>query len=200
MGPSTGALFTHLAPTAIAIGCYFVVADLVLISQCVYYNTRNARRARRRTRSTATEASEDQPILSRRRSSSLGLPGSHRRHSIRHSDSNMDALARIITGEDDTPDPNPWLHNTLSLLAVWVVGAAGYFVSYHIGAWDIAPEVPDPAAPGAQQTTELIGMVLGYFSAGCYLLARIPQIIKNHREKSCQGMHRRPASRGSANT
>jgi len=99
----------------------------------------------------------------------------------------MDALARIITGEDDTPDAHPWLHNTLSLLAVWIVGAAGYFVSYRIGAWDNAPNVPDPGTPEAQQTTELIGITLGYISAGCYLLARIPQILKNYREKSCQG-------------
>jgi solute carrier family 66 (lysosomal lysine-arginine transporter), member 1 len=162
----------------------------VLIAQCTYYNTRNARRARRRerTRSTATEDSEDEPLLSRRRSSSLGLPGSHRRHSIRQSDSNIDALTRIITGEDDTPDASPWLHNTLSLLAVWLVGAAGYFVSYRIGAWDVAPDLPDPAV---QETTELIGMVLGYFSAACYLFARVPQIIKNYREKSCQGMRGR---------
>jgi hypothetical protein len=30
--------------------------------------------------------------------------------------------------------------------------------------------------------------ILGYASAVCYLGARIPQIIKNQREKSCEGL------------
>ena len=185
---------TRLAPTAIALACYFCIADIVLISQSIYYNTKNARAARRRERerrrsiaTDTTEDSEDEPLLRRRRSSSIGLPGSHRRHSMRQSESNLDPLTRIITGEDDTPDSNPWLHNTLSLLAVWIVGTAGYFISYHIGAWDMTPDVPNPDSPEAQETVNAVGMALGYFSALCYLLARIPQIIKNYREKSCEG-------------
>jgi uncharacterized protein with PQ loop repeat len=200
----SGALIMNLAPTAIALAMYFCVADVVLISQCLYYNTLNARRAARHSRrrhssalTTETDGddafpADEEPLLNRRRSSSIGLPGSHRRHSmsLRHAESsNMDALTRIITGEDDTPDSNPWLHNTLSLLAVWVVGAAGWFVSYRMGAWDAAPDLGDPEAQGVDS---IIGMSLGYFSALCYLCARIPQIVKNWREKSCEGMSRPP--------
>ncbi|KAL2000214.1 hypothetical protein VTN02DRAFT_3398 [Thermoascus thermophilus] len=29
---------------------------------------------------------------------------------------------------------------------------------------------------------------MGYFSAACYLSARLPQIYKNYREKSCEGL------------
>ncbi|KAK3935224.1 PQ-loop-domain-containing protein [Diplogelasinospora grovesii] len=192
----SGALWTNLAPTAIALACYFCVADVVLITQCSYYNTMNARRRtrseRKRLASTAiqdTEATEDEPLLARRSSDSNGLPGSHRRHSMRHSESNLDPLTRIITGEDDTPDSNPWLHNGLSLVAVWIVGAAGWFVSYKMGAWDGedgVPDVGDGLAP--TEPVAVIGMALGYFSALCYLCARIPQIIKNYHEKSCEGL------------
>lgn len=192
---------THLAPTAVALAIYFCIADLVLISQCLYYNTLNAQRASRRRRlssgaivdAAATvdeEAAEDEPLLNRRRSSSIGLPGSHRRHSQRRQSSNLEPIRRIITGEDETPDSNPWLHNTLSLVAVYGVGAAGWFVSYKMGAWGSAPPAPDVPAEephGASEAVAVLGLTLGYLSAACYLFARIPQIIKNYREKSCEG-------------
>ncbi|KAM7188149.1 PQ-loop domain containing protein [Rhypophila sp. PSN 637] len=204
----SGALWTNLAPTAVALATYFCFADLVLIGQCSYYNTINARRQsrrenhhRRRHSSAATDdtdatavsddPSEEDPLLarrSRRRSESIGLPGSHRRHSMGRRESNLDPLTRIITGEDDTPDSNPWLHNTVSLFAVWIVGAAGWFVSYKMGAWDVADGAPDTDGDIAAEPVAIIGMVLGYFSALCYLCARIPQIIKNYQEKSCEGL------------
>ncbi|KAF6803455.1 vacuolar membrane pq loop repeat protein [Colletotrichum sojae] len=187
-----GALFTHLAPTAVALATYFCFADLVLISQCVYYNTKNARRAARRRSSAAVTATgapaptEDEPLLARRRSSSAGLPGSHRRQAVHH-ETTLDPLRKMVTGEDETPDSNPWLHNTLSILAVYLVGAAGWFISYKVGAWD-SPDADVGAPEEAKGTFERVGLVLGYFSAVCYLCARIPQIIKNYREKSCEGL------------
>ncbi|TQN68421.1 putative vacuolar amino acid transporter YPQ3 [Colletotrichum shisoi] len=185
-----GALFTHLAPTAVALATYFCFADLILIGQCVYYNTKNARRASRRRSSVApVEATEDEPLLPsprRRSSSAAGLPGSHRRQGL-HEESSLDPLRKMVTGEDDTPDSNPWLHNTLSIFAVYLVGAAGWFVSYKAGAWD-SPDA-DLGAPGqAAGTLEKVGLFLGYVSAVCYLTARIPQIVKNYRDKSCEGL------------
>lgn len=186
-----GALFTHLAPTAVALASYFCFADLVLISQCVYYNTKNVRRnARRRSSAAAVGATgatpaEDEPLLARRRSSSAGLPGSHRRHAV-HRESSLDPLRKMVTGEDETPDSNPWLHNTLSVLAVYLVGAAGWFISYKVGAWD-SPDAEVDAPEEAASVLEKVGLGLGYISAVCYLCARIPQIIKNYREKSCEG-------------
>lgn len=134
---------------------------------------------------------------------------------MRHRESTLDPLTRIVTGEDDTPDSNPWLHNALSLVAVWVVGAAGWFISYKMGAWDVEDGLPDGGDNTvSRQPQAVIGMILGYFSAACYLWyvsnpvvsahslgvtiglqeanqchsARIPQIIKNYREKSCEGL------------
>lgn len=180
-----GALVTGIAPTATALAAYFCFSDLVLISQCLYYNTLTARRARQRTTSSATDASEDEPLLRRRRASSgAALPGSQRRNSMRHEESGFDPIRRVVTGEDETPDSNPALHNALSIAAVYIVGALGWFVSYKAGAWD-TPESPD--LPEAKSTVAIIGMSLGYLSAICYLCARIPQIIKNYREKSCEG-------------
>ncbi|KAF5549621.1 hypothetical protein FPHYL_9598 [Fusarium phyllophilum] len=183
-----GAMFTHLAPTAIALAGYFCIADIVLIGQAVYYNALNARRASRAGERRSSDPTEESPLIngSRRRSSSFGLPGSQRRHAT-HTESSMDPLRKIVTGEDETPDSKPWLHNTLSLLAVYVIGFAGWFVSYKVGAWESGdPGTPD--APETQSPMELAGLILGYISAALYLCARIPQIIKNHREKSCEGL------------
>ncbi|KAI0385231.1 PQ-loop-domain-containing protein [Hypomontagnella monticulosa] len=181
----SGALVTGLAPTATALAGYFCLSDIILISQSLYYNTINARKTRQRTRSVETEVSEDEPLLQPRRRSSSGLPGSHRRHSIHRTESGLDPIKRIVTGEDDTPDSNPWLHNALSVAAIYIVGAAGWFISYKAGAWD-KPDVPDDVT--ADEPVAILGLVLGYASAVCYLCARVPQIIKNYQEKSCEGL------------
>ncbi|KAH6646914.1 PQ loop repeat-domain-containing protein [Truncatella angustata] len=185
---SAGALVTGLAPSATTLAAYFCFTDLVLISQCMYYNTINARRAARlRAQSTDSVASEDEPLLRRRRTSSAGLPGSQRRASARSEESGLgDSLAHLVTGEDETPDNHRWLHNTLSLAAVYIVGIVGWFVSYKAGAWNGSGEPVAPTAASSSAT--IVGMSLGYISALCYLCARIPQIIKNYREKSCEGL------------
>ncbi|CRK44830.1 hypothetical protein BN1723_016400 [Verticillium longisporum] len=186
-----GALFTHLAPSAVALAFYFCIADIVLISQSMYYNAKNARRSSRHRQPRATDdqaSGEEDPLLneSRRRTSSTGLPGSQRRHEV-HTETSLEPLRKIVTGEDDTPDSNPWLHNTLSLLAVWLVGAAGWFISYKAGAWDADHGSSDPQSPEEDGTMAKVGLALGYFSAVCYLLARVPQI--NARRSS---RHRQP--------
>lgn len=195
----SGALATRLAPTAVALAVYFCFADVVLITQCVYYNALTARREARlngngnaetqngASRAVEDEPDEEEPLLSRRRRSSLaGLPGSQRRHSSMARDvSNLDPLARCITGEDETPDAHPWLHNTLSLVAVYVVGTAGFFVSYGMGAWGDHTDAPE--IPEAGDAVTAFGLTMGYVSAALYLLARLPQIFKNYKEKSCEG-------------
>ncbi|KAI1744614.1 PQ loop repeat-domain-containing protein [Xylaria scruposa] len=167
----SGALVTGLAPTATALAGYFCISDLILITQCIYYNVRNSQARRRRSSSANTEASEDQPLL--RRTSSP-------------SQSNPDAIKRAVTAEDELTSGSSWLKNTFAVLAIYLVGAAGWFISYRVGAWDkpdSAGAPPDPSSPAG-----ISGMVLGYASALCYLCARIPQIIKNYRQKSCEGL------------
>ncbi|KAH7019128.1 PQ loop repeat-domain-containing protein [Ilyonectria destructans] len=181
-----GALFTRLAPTAVALASYFCIADMILITQTIYYRTVSARRAREHNEQPV-DASEESPLLARRRTSSFGLPGSQRRHAT-HTETSLEPLRKMVTGEDETPDSHPWAHNALSLLAVYLIGFVGWFVSYKAGAWDnTEPSAPSPTTT-TESTTEIIGLTLGYFSAVCYLCARIPQIIKNYREQSCEGL------------
>ncbi|GAW15467.1 hypothetical protein ANO14919_048780 [Xylariales sp. No.14919] len=176
----SGALVTGLAPTATALAGYFCISDLILITQCIYYNVRNARIARQRRRSSGTDSSEERPLLRRNSTAS----GSHVRRS-RHEQSKPDAIKRVVTAEDEYPNKSAWFNNLLAIVAIHLVGAAGWFISYRVGAWDKpdSTDVPDSSSP-----TAISGMVLGYASALCYLCARIPQIVKNYRQKSCEGL------------
>ncbi|KAI0192784.1 PQ-loop-domain-containing protein [Astrocystis sublimbata] len=167
-----GALVTGLAPTATALAGYFCISDLILISQCLYYNVRTARFARRERRSSGdTEISEDEPLL--------------RRNSTNSPQSNPDAIKRNAASEAKPTKTSAWLNNTLALCAIYIVGAAGWFVSYRAGAFD-RPGHENGSDPDS--AAGISGMVLGYASALCYLCARIPQIVKNYREKSCEGL------------
>jgi len=180
-----GAIWADLVPTVIALAIYFCFADVVLLSQCFYYNHINSRK---RQDSVDTAVSEQEPLLSRRRSSdTIGLPGSHRRRSsARSGPGPTDSLAKILE-EDESEGGNPWVRNTVSIAAVIAVGAAGWAIAWQAGAW-----VPTPVAGGEEipslSKTPVGASTLGYISAVCYLGARIPQIIKNYRDKSCEGL------------
>ncbi|TEY73225.1 hypothetical protein BOTCAL_0081g00160 [Botryotinia calthae] len=183
-----GAIWADLVPTVTVLAIYFCIADFVLISQCLYYNKINAQK-RQETESNAP--TEEDPLIARRRSNSnIGLPGSHRRRSSAMSGSqhHEDTLTKILE-EDDSPDANAWVKNIASILLVIAAGTAGWAIAWRSGVWTPTPEnggdVPktNDVAVGAE--------VLGYFSAICYLgllSARIPQILKNYKEKSCDGL------------
>jgi uncharacterized protein with PQ loop repeat len=188
-----GAAWAGLVPVVIAIAIYFCFADGVLISQCLYYNIINKRKDVR-TVTAETEISEDEPLLARTRSESLTIPGSRRRSStasLRRRSSGQhstDVLTKIM--EEDESSGRLWLRNTVSVLAIIAAGTAGWALAWQSGAWKPTPEhqdsVEEHMAVGAQ--------VLGYASAVAYLGARIPQIIKNWREKSCEGRDYDPSS------
>ncbi|KAM3064999.1 hypothetical protein ACMFMG_001207 [Clarireedia jacksonii] len=185
----SGALWAGLVPTVIALAVYFCFADVVLIGQCLYYNNVNAQKLQNLESAEARMPTEEDALLTRRRSnSSIGLPGSHRRRSSTMSsvmDHHNDSLSKI-TDEDDSPTGNAWLKNTLSILAVFAVGTAGWVIAWQSGVWTPTPE----NGPNNPKTNDVaVGAeVLGYFSAVCYLGARIPQIIKNYKDKSCEGL------------
>ncbi|KAL1296834.1 hypothetical protein AAFC00_004457 [Neodothiora populina] len=191
-----GAAWAGLVPTVIALAIYFCFADAVLLSQCFYYNTINARRERKLSTQTQVQgeqengaATEEDPLIVRRASheENLGLPGSRRRssaasrRSTRASGERRDSLAKIL---EEEPGKNAYLRNTLSVLMILLAGTAGWALAWRAGAWRPSPE----GSSGESSPTPLGAEILGYASAVCYLGARIPQIIKNHKEKSCDGL------------
>jgi hypothetical protein len=70
------------------------------------------------------------------------------------------------------------------MMGVCVVGAAGWAIAWKTGVW-----APTPLRDGTDGDEVALGaQILGYISAVCYLGARIPQIIKNQKERSCEGL------------
>ncbi|OJJ47497.1 hypothetical protein ASPZODRAFT_130995 [Penicilliopsis zonata CBS 506.65] len=185
-----GGLWAGLVPVIVAIAVYFCIADGVLITQCLYYKARNERRAARhhRRHSSAEVPDPLTPLLGRRFSDNLGLPGSRRRSSAslpggysRRSSEAEIALAKIV--EENESGWSAWLKNTASVLAILVIGTAGWAVAWQSGVWSPTPQDHNGGvdmATGAQ--------ILGYASAVCYLGARLPQIYKNYCDKSCEGL------------
>ncbi|KFY08826.1 hypothetical protein V492_05872 [Pseudogymnoascus sp. VKM F-4246] len=183
-----GAIWAGLVPTVTALAVYFCFADFVLISQCLFYNHLNARREAS-NEAVASPDTEEAPLLARERSNeSIVVPGARRRSSTQLSHSSgarRDSLVKILE-DDDSGGGASWKRNTWSILMVILVGTAGWAIAYRSGVWRPTPNHPGKA-PGKDQVA-VGASVMGYLSALCYLGARIPQIIKNYRDKSCEGL------------
>lgn len=195
-----GAIWAGLVPTVIALGAFFCVSDGVLIGQCLYYKALKRRGEKGAAGEGGVEQSEETPLLngngdagpkttSRRLTDvteeNLGLPGSRRKSSTasrrRRSSGRRSSLERIL---EEPTRTSTVIKNIVSILLIIVVGTAGWAIAWKTGAWRPTPvgkEGGDGRGPvGAE--------VLGYMSAVAYLGARIPQIIKNQRERSCEGL------------
>jgi uncharacterized protein with PQ loop repeat len=186
-----GGLWAGLVPTVIALAIYFCFADGALIAQCVYYNTLNAKKDKEADAAdAATEQNESDPLLAAaqsqpqqqsQRKPSTTSRRSHRRSSAALSHGRRDSLSRALAKPTAS---SAWLKNSLSILAIIASGTAGWALAYKTGAWH-----PVPLKSHLDSTpTPLGASLLGYGSALLYLGARVPQIIKNQRERSCDGL------------
>lgn len=76
------------------------------------------------------------------------------------------------------------------IMLVMGVGCIGWLIAYKTGTWRPTPppdtNPPQHNIPEAENPTS--AQFLGYASAILYLTARLPQIWKNYREKSCEGL------------
>lgn len=207
-----GALWAGLVPVVVAIGVYFCIADGVLIAQCLYYGIVNKRREAKALLNAQPSSSssggdrhgpqhqqeeeshEEEPLLKRTRTNSITIPGSADRrrssNSLRRRTSSSvqrDQLAKILE-ESDESGARLWFKNGMSVLAIVVVGAVGWALAYESGAWK-----PSPTSNDSDEEKMALGaQILGYLSAVAYLGARIPQIVKNARDRSCEGMYLSP--------
>ncbi|KAL3472761.1 PQ loop repeat-domain-containing protein [Aspergillus californicus] len=192
-----GSAWADLVPVVVVIAVYFCIADGVLISQCLYYRAKNSRTAvHARNSSSTTTPEPTTPLLGRRLSDSVeggggrrrgsrpsqsysSIPGSQEQGQGQESDN---AIAKMV--KENRLGQGVLFKNLSSILAICVIGMAGWTVAWQTGVWKPSPldggNGGVDMAPGAQ--------VLGYISAVCYLGARLPQIYKNHCDKSCEGL------------
>jgi uncharacterized protein with PQ loop repeat len=179
-----GGLWAGLVPTVIALAIYFCFADGALITQCIYYNTLNAQKDKEEEEAHAiAHPREQDPLLASaaaQRKPSTTSRRSHRRSSAALS-ARRDSLSRALAKPTTS---SAWLKNSLSILAIVAAGTAGWALAYKTGAWHPVP-LKDPSL---SEPTPLGASLLGYGSALLYLGARVPQIVKNQRERSCDGL------------
>jgi uncharacterized protein with PQ loop repeat len=178
-----GGLWAGLVPTVIALAIYFCFADGALIAQCVYYNTLNREKDRKveqeEEAETATTHVESDPLLAS--AASIQRKPSTTSRRSRRSSARRDSLSRALA------KPSAYaatIQNCLSILAICAAGTAGWALAYKTGAWHPVPLHDHDSTP----PTPLGASLLGYGSALLYLGARVPQIIKNQRERSCDGL------------
>lgn len=145
---------------------YFCIADAILITQCLYYNYVNSHKKPLEVAADRDTDSPNQPLLSRRASSDIGLPGSRRRSSVsqKRRDSTIAALA-LPTIPEDGGNAHEWVNNTLSVVAVCAIGTAGWAIAWKAGLWK-----PTPAEADTDTDNRNVGAEsLGYLSAVAYL-------------------------------
>ena len=156
-------------PVIVAIAVYFCMADGVLIAQCLYYKVRNSRpEPLHRRRSSTETADPTTPLLGRRFSESLASrrrsSGSLRRYHTggRRESEVEDTLAKIV--EENDYGRKAWIKNFTSVVGIFLIGATGWTTAWQTGMWAPAPLDNDNGSEEA-----IGGVVLGYFSAVCYL-------------------------------
>ena len=189
----------------IALAIYFCVTDALIITQCLYYNLKNSRKANHPDGLVNNGQGEsdnvEQPLL-RRRSDSNVLSGPRRRSSASQKRRNTSLLSPSHSYPEVESNSKTWLRNAISIFLVCLAGTLGWVIAWKIGAWQPVPTESDDG-----DASQVVGAeVLGYASAVLYLgyvlplkqmrprraltfriRARIPQIIKNYRERSCEG-------------
>ncbi|PHH82046.1 hypothetical protein CDD82_7194 [Ophiocordyceps australis] len=177
-----GALLTSLAPSAIALAGYFCFLDIALIGQTFYYNSINATSSRRPADDSLV--SESSPLIR-----NTSVPSASHLGSSADEDPPTEPDTKTLSDHVDTPVHVGWLRNCLNLLAIYVVGFVAWYVSYKAGLWNgSAPGIPDSPKGDYKRIGEIVGLCLGYISATFYLCARVPQIVKNYKAKSCEGL------------
>lgn len=166
-----GSLCAHLVPVVITIAVYFCIADGALITQCIYYNVKNARKARRQSLidQDADIPEPTTPLLGRRASDNSEGRGTRRRSSAslarrtsHRTSAAGDSLIKIL---EETESRRLWVKNLLAMIGICVVGTGGWAIAWRSRVWKPTPVT----GPGSGANDSTAGQVLGYISAISYL-------------------------------
>ncbi|KHJ31419.1 putative vacuolar membrane pq loop repeat protein [Erysiphe necator] len=170
----SGAVWASLVPTVVIIAMYFCFTDIILIAQTFYYNYLQTSRHRNKIAVTSTTDNEYTTLLASQ------------------PEADFPHLSTSATQQDDIEGKRikstSYLFDIKCFLGVIVIGSIGWIIAFYTRIWTPIPAPSQPSSPGIILNTPIGAQILGYMSAIFYLTARIPQIIKNYRQKSCEGL------------
>ncbi|KAK6337686.1 hypothetical protein TWF696_001172 [Orbilia brochopaga] len=179
-----GAIWAKLLSTVIGLGAYFCGVDAVMLGQLVYYKYYRPqtgtldRPSHRSLVPPQHEPGITDPLLQPDQSHLSDDPS---QQNVRKSSRlrRRDSLSEAFSAKSSLREA---AKNTVSVLIVLVTGVAGWVIAWKTGTWS-----PQGSAP-SDTVAPLGALLLGYASSFFYLTARLPQIYKNFRRKSCDGL------------
>ncbi|RKF76025.1 putative vacuolar amino acid transporter YPQ3 [Golovinomyces cichoracearum] len=173
-----GAIWASLVPTVVTIAIYFCFTDVALSTERTKLNSNISTTHNEPTAGTNL-TSENTPLISEARSDPTFVP-ERRRPS--------DLVNYERANETKRSQGNTWIFNTVFILVTIVVGILGWVIAYLTEIWTPIPAPSNSFPYDTINSTPIGAQIFGYLSAIFYLSARIPQIIKNYRDKSCEGL------------
>lgn len=183
-----GGILQGVLPTMLILAVYYVLMDIVLIWQCLYY------RGTASVDDTPTPPSEGQL-----RAEANGHRPAHpeRRHSAVDATHLSPATPLLEAGKSTAPlrRSTPLQSALLNLLAVLLVVGAGVFGWWVSTGSQRGPQHHDHGSGSAPPRHEkgelpmdLLGQAFGYACMVMYLGSRVPQLLLNWRRKSTEGL------------
>lgn len=189
-----GGILQRVQPTMIVLAAYYVIADTILLAQCLHYRGYTILPGPLKYQDHYTvddDESEESPLLWRE---VVPRPEIHAR---RASSSSVSAYAVLSKSATDSLTPmsgrSKLLHSIISklgvILLVFLAGIIGWDISYHYSAYIFTQPPSDiPSIRPTPAHLVLWGQIFGYICAALYLGARIPQIVHNYHRKSTEGL------------
>lgn len=204
-----GSIWAGLVPSVIFVACYYILSDLVILGEALYFGSEEPEKRDALLNADVERAlGEAEGQLSRH----------PERDTQRQRRRTMDEHAPLLVSagpaelynidsrmgnEDETPSGvlKETMYNVLACVGVTALGIVGWYVSTMV-----THDGPMGASPGATDVvTYMLGhkhhghgrrrehidigpQILGYASAALYLLARVPQIVKNYRKQRTDGL------------
>lgn len=168
-----GAILQGVLPTMTILAVYYTVADIILLMQCLVYNSRKAnadhsKRVDPKHLSPATPLLDDENLY-------YGT-----QYTADNTNENTTANTRV-TEPEGLPLPR-WKQNLYHTLIVFSVLLSG------IIGWYFTDSGEDDVRETKPQKMNFWGQVFGWLCAVLYLGSRVPQLLLNYERKSCEGI------------
>lgn len=187
-----GGILQHVQPTMIVLAAYYVIADTILLAQCLHYRGYTFLPGPLKNEDNHTvedHESEESPLLWRE----VPRPEIHGRRASSSSVSAYAALSKCATDSLTSTSGRSKIRSVISklgaVLLVFLAGIIGWDISYHCSTY-IFTHPPSDIPSIRPSPTRLVvwGQIFGYICAALYLGARIPQIVHNYHRKSTEGL------------